>query len=239
MQAAHNLIDNRSRSYSFVLVLASCLLTALAVYYLFVSDTFLIKRAKFLGQFTHLSVEHLRTKMKDELRGNFFSFDVQGLKKLLISDPWIQSVRIKRVWPNSIHIQISERDAVAYWGKTQLLSHEGVLFEPDILPQNLPKLSGPNGSKEEVLHTFKWINSKLLSTPRSLAVLHLSDRNAWTLGLDNGLKVRLGSRDTENRLNRFIQYLIIGEQFAQAEYIDLRYPNGFAVLFRNLEMSAR
>jgi cell division protein FtsQ len=61
----------------------------------------------------------------------------------------------------------------------------------------------------------------------------LTQRLAWQLRLGNGLHVMLG-RDAdlaEERLRRFVEsYAVTVEKTKKRyEYVDLRYPNGFAL----------
>jgi cell division protein FtsQ len=61
----------------------------------------------------------------------------------------------------------------------------------------------------------------------------LSERRAWQLRLDNGLQIMLG-RDAdgaEARLARFVEVhaATLGRIARSHGYVDLRYPNGFAL----------
>ena len=63
----------------------------------------------------------------------------------------------------------------------------------------------------------------------------LSQRLSWQLRLSNGLAVQLG-RDSERdsvreRLARFVEVYprTLGRLSRRFDYVDLRYPNGFAL----------
>jgi len=59
----------------------------------------------------------------------------------------------------------------------------------------------------------------------------LTPRFAWQLRLANGLHLMLG-RDADQadaRLRRFVEIYPSVEKKKQHEYVDLRYPNGFAL----------
>jgi cell division protein FtsQ len=68
----------------------------------------------------------------------------------------------------------------------------------------------------------------------SIVSLRLNERRAWQFELDNGLSVVLGRKDFENRIDRFVYMVInnLGEKLSQAEEIDMRYTNGFAVRWK-------
>jgi cell division protein FtsQ len=64
-----------------------------------------------------------------------------------------------------------------------------------------------------------------------LAALDLDARGAWQLELANGVSVRLGRRQVDERLDRFIQTAlpVVGGRASEISYIDMRYSNGFAI----------
>jgi cell division protein FtsQ len=59
----------------------------------------------------------------------------------------------------------------------------------------------------------------------------LSARRAWRIELDKGLTVELGRDNADVRLARFIDAYprTIAAMGDSVQYVDLRYPNGFAV----------
>jgi cell division protein FtsQ len=64
--------------------------------------------------------------------------------------------------------------------------------------------------------------------------LHLAARRSWTADLEDGAVIRFGQDDGEDRLERFVTAWpsIAGSHGGQLESADLRYPNGFAVDWR-------
>ena len=63
----------------------------------------------------------------------------------------------------------------------------------------------------------------------------LSERYSWRVGFSNGAWVELGRADTPNALEERVHRLQQSMNFVQENigntgaYIDLRYPNGFAM----------
>jgi cell division protein FtsQ len=68
-----------------------------------------------------------------------------------------------------------------------------------------------------------------------VAALRLDERGAWEMDLDNGVVVRLGRRDVEERFDRFIRTAaqVIAHRLTDINYVDMRYSNGFAIGWRN------
>ncbi len=77
--------------------------------------------------------------------------------------------------------------------------------------------------------------SKLLSSYGLNAVsLQLRDNQAWELSLSNGVLVRLGKRDMEQRLLRFckVYKAYFADKGEKLSSVDLRYARGIAVQWK-------
>ena len=99
----------------------------------------------------------------------------------------------------------------------------------------LPVLAGPAGSEAEVVR--RYIAFRDAFAPLGLAPTQvlLTSRLAWQMRLSNGMALQLG-RDTdkdrvEDRVARFVSVYpqTLGRSRQRIDYVDLRYPNGFAV----------
>jgi cell division protein FtsQ len=55
------------------------------------------------------------------------------------------------------------------------------------------------------------------------------------MDLDSGVTVRLGRRDVDERIDRFIRTVsqVIAHRMSEITYVDMRYSNGFAIGWRN------
>jgi cell division protein FtsQ len=55
------------------------------------------------------------------------------------------------------------------------------------------------------------------------------------MDLDSGVTVRLGRRDVDERIERFIKTTsqVIAHRMSEINYVDMRYSNGFAIGWRN------
>jgi cell division protein FtsQ len=71
----------------------------------------------------------------------------------------------------------------------------------------------------------------------SLDVLRLDERRAWLFRLRGGLQVELGRENFEERATRFVKVVAdgLGSRITGAGNIDMRYPNGYAVLWKQGE----
>jgi len=64
--------------------------------------------------------------------------------------------------------------------------------------------------------------------------LRLDERRAWMFESTEGLLVVIGRKDFDERVTRFVELIPgnLGAKIHDAEMIDMRYPNGFSVRWK-------
>jgi len=147
----------------------------------------------------------------------------------------VESVRLRKYWPDSLEVEITEQRPFAHWGEDQVLSEQGKLFSAEHvpLPDGLPLLYGPESQVAEVVRLY--IQTRSLFAPEGIEVesLTLDARGSWRFSLSSGTEVILGSRDAPRRLRRFARMLpgLLAQSPHPLQRADLRYSNGFALLW--------
>jgi cell division protein FtsQ len=176
--------------------------------------------------------------MRGRIAGNFFAVEPSEVRAGLQQLPWVRRVTVRRVWPDSIEVGIEEHVALARWGSDALVNTYGERFSAKT-DQVLPLFLAPAGHETEV--TLRYGSFKELLAPLGVVPerVVLSQRLAWQLRLSSGLHVMLG-RDgdqAEARLRRFVGVYDSTLKTLQRkhEYVDLRYPNGFALRIPELK----
>jgi len=167
------------------------------------------------------------------LAGDYFTADIAALRTALLSMPWVQDASIRRQWPSTIHIRVVEKQPVAYWSNDSLMSDRGELFKPGSInsKMQMPVIMGPDGLHHKVWKFLVMLHTELSGLGLDVQTLVLDERRSWSMLLSNGVEVQLGRNDTEKRLQRFIKVFSMqnAPNIDDIEYIDLRYPNGFAM----------
>jgi len=167
----------------------------------------------------------------------FFTVNVDYIRDRLLQMPWVSNTLVRRYWPDRIDITIVEKNAIAKWNDQSLISDAGEIFAPEqeTFPNHLPVLSGPDGQQMVMLQYYNQINKIFQPLNARIANLELTPFFSWKLILDNGVSVRIGHKDILTRLGHFVKVYpkIIGNHAADVQYIDLRYPNGLAVKWKN------
>lgn len=225
------------------------LLYALAAILLFYAVLFLlvhlpvfpVREIKVEGDLKHVTREQVQLIVRRELKGNFFTLDLDQARKAFEKLPWVREVSVRRRWPDQLEVALEEHEALARWGNIGLVNTHGELFRA-ASNADLPVFSGPTGTVKDV--TERYTSFTQLLAPLNLRPVQvvLSQRRAWQLRLDSGLTVELGREQTDARLTKFVAVYAetVGQLGQAVRYVDLRYPNGFAVRlpgFRAIEIN--
>ena len=189
------------------------------------------------GSFQRVSPGQIEKAVAPFSQSGFMSADLDAIQRAVESLPWVEHARIQRRWPNSLHVTVVEQTAAARWGESGLLNTRGELFVRSAthVPAELPHLSGPEGTESQVAQRYLSVQGRMLEAGLRIAALRLDERGAWEMDLDSGVTVRLGRRDVDDRIDRFIHTAsqVIAHRLNEIAYVDMRYSNGFAIGWRN------
>ena len=200
-------------------------------------DTLPIQRVAVKGEFRYLDREELNAAIGGFASGGFFNVNVRAVKEAAEALEWVDSASVRRVWPDTLQVEIQEQVPLAHWGEEHLLNQRGEMFAPSQPPANLPHLEGPEGSAPLAASRYLWLSGLLAPLHLHVAELRQSDRRAWDVRLDNGLHLLLGRAPDEAQVKRFVAAYprLLAERVQSVALLDLRYTNGFAVRWREGE----
>lgn len=183
--------------------------------------------------FQRVTPMQIEDHVRRGLSGGILSSDLIGVQESLQSLAWIDSVRIRRRWPATLLVEVTEQVAAARWGDSGLLNTRGELFVDNArhLPVELPVLNGPAGSQWQVAQRYLTLRGPLLEAGLQLLSVTLDQRGSWRLTMARGIEVRLGRHAVDQRIDRFLGVVtpIIAGRTQVVDYVDLRYTNGFAI----------
>ncbi len=196
-----------------------------------------IKYVRTEGVFQYLSKDDIRMVLQPLVTTNFFEADMQAIQQAVSELPWVETVTVKRVWPEAIDIKVTEKKPFVRWHDNSLMTEQGVIFTPKNIANfnNLTRLSGPERQQVKVLEMMKGIKTTLADQSIELTEFNVNDRGAWTIKLSTGLQLLLGRNEQLKKLQRFLKTLILlkQEQVDAMATVDLRYPNGYAVSWQS------
>jgi cell division protein FtsQ len=174
----------------------------------------------------------IEAAVQGRIGGNFFAVAPAELRVALEALPWVRRASVRRVWPDRLEVALEEHQALARWGDDALVNIHGERFYGST-DAELPRFYGPAGAEREVALRYVRFSDALAPLGAGLERVVLTPRYAWQLRLSSGLQIMLG-RDAdaaEERLRKFVAVYAgtLGRVERKHEYVDLRYPNGFAL----------
>jgi cell division protein FtsQ len=194
------------------------------------------------GDLAHTGRGDLEAATRGRVTGNFFAVDLVAVRAGLEQIAWVRRADVRRVWPGRIEVTLEEHRALAHWGDAGLVNTFGERFagHTDV---PLPTFAGPPRTEGEVTRGYRLYSEMLAPLGSTVERVILTPRFAWQLRLGSGLNIELG-RDLPNdaaeaRLARFVAAYpqTLGRIALRHEYVDLRYPNGFALRVPEFERS--
>jgi len=201
--------------------------------------------------FRYVSTQGVQSTIAGKLSGNFFTIDLQRVRDLIETAPWVRRAHVRRLWPDALAVTIEEQTPLAFWNEDQMINtwgeafsaNQGELDDDAVLPQ----LNGPEQSEQLVVQRYAELARRFAPLNLRIREVTLSPRYAWNVMLSDGLHLNLGRDPAADaadlhgrpgalpfaeRIERFVNvWPVVRQQLAEhtITQIDLRYPNGFAM----------
>ena len=199
-------------------------------------DAYPLRQVRIEGELRNLAEVDLQPVASPYLGINFFRADLDTLRDVLATNPWVEEVAVRRSWPDTVAIALRERVAFGYWGEQEMVDVNGQRFRPTQIRQAgpWPRLAGPDGHERSLIQTYQQVRALLDPVGLKLVRLVQDQRRAWWLTFDNGLEAYLGREQFEQRLRRLADVYprFLAGQAERIAVVDLRYVNGFAVRWK-------
>ena len=188
----------------------------------------------------HVNALTVKSIALPNIKGNFFTVDLNEVRTAFEAVPWVRQASVRREWPDRLIVSLEEYQPLGIWGtEGQLLSTKGDLFTVNMAEAeedyDLLKFSGPAGSEKEVLARYEDFYRRFSEVHLVPKEIRLSERYAWTVKLDNGMRIEFGREKDQNTMNNLMNRLMeaypqLAEKTGNGiENIDMRYPNGLAL----------
>lgn len=230
--------------------LGAVALVVVALLWIAKQPVFAVRGIRIEGDMAHNSVLTIRANAMPQLAGNFFTMDLGVARHAFEAVPWVRQAVVRRVWPNRLSVQLEEHRAVALWVNAavgddlpdKLVNSFGEVFEAnvgDVEDDDLPTLSGPDGSSAHVLAMLARIGVALAPLGARVDALSLSGRGSWQATLDSGAVIELGRGSDDELLARAARFVsTVGQVTARyhrpIESADLRHLDGYAVRLKGV-----
>ncbi len=188
------------------------------------------------SEFRHLSRTSVEALVGAAVTGGILSLDLEPIRARLEADPWVESARVRRVWPHGLQIRIEEETPIARWGDHGFVNRHGqvqTIADTGSLAE-LPHLAGPAGSEREVMKKYRDIGQLLQPAGLKISTLAVDRRGTWVVRLAAGPRLLLGRGRIMDKVPRFLAVweLVLAARAAEVVQVDARYDDGLAVQWR-------
>jgi len=167
------------------------------------------------GRFQRVAPVDVERVVKAQVHGaGLLSVDLAAVRRAIHTLPWVDGVSVQRAWPRGLDVLVVEQTAAARWGERGLLNTRGELFDSD--------------------ERYLAAEGRLMQAGLRLTAIRLDARGAWEMDLANGVTVRLGRREVDERFEKFMNSALklVTQRGEDIAYVDMRYTNGFAIGWR-------
>jgi cell division protein FtsQ len=198
--------------------------------WLLAQPVFALREVEVATPVAHVTAAQIRLVAERQVRGNFFTVDLEQVRAAFEKLPWVREAHVTRRWPDTLVVSLIEHVALARWNDAELVNQQGEVFAA-ALDSAIPHFSGPENSSGEVAQAYRQYQPHLAKLGHSISELHLSPRRAWSMKLDDGTRIRLGREQPTARLLQFTQLFpkLFADPSQTPAYVDLRYADGFAI----------
>ena len=195
------------------------------------------------GSFQRVSPGQIEKAVAPFAHSGFMSADLDAIERAVEALPWVDHARVQRRWPNSLHVTVVEQIAAARWGESGLLNTRGELFvrAGGARAGGASAPVGPRGHRvagraSATSRPKGACRRPACASRRCASTSAAPGRWTWI----SGVTVRLGRLQVDERIDRFIRTAsqVIAHRLNDITYVDMRYSNGFAIGWRNVQTPA-
>ena len=217
--------------------------TGYAVYYAQTSDYgtehFPVAHIEFTGV-NHLNQPALTSLLRHSLPGNLLQVDLAAVRRTVESEPWVKSAQVRRVIPDRLVIQVTEREpaAVAMMdGALYIVDERGVVL--DRYGASYESLERPivkglaRGAREQNtsrMQTYLEVITELGQSPKGhlafISEVDVADpQRVALIPTDEPVPVLVGDRSFLRRYETFVSclemYRQLKERYGSIDYVDV------------------
>ena len=192
------------------------------------------------GPFARVSAEQIRAAVGPAASRGFFGVDLAEVRTGALSLPWVATAEVRKVWPDTLEISVTEREVLGRKGVDQLVDVAGNVFQARGAgdTRGLPLLDAQPAQMAQLAEYYRLAQDDVEPLGRQITAARMSPRGALELQLNDGLEVHVGSRELLPRWRRFIGSLprLAALDPRPIAAVDLRYTHGYAVRYVEAEV---
>ena len=236
----------RRRTVLFASILIAALVAALCVDQILRSGYFTIEQVRVDTVLQRVDQGLIERSTWRNIKGNYLTADLGGIEQALENLPGVYQAVIRRVWPQTLAVSVTETGAMAQFaplGKSGTArDHEFINLRPSNQLSTVPVLRAHPVDRQMIIDVFKQILPALHDVELEPLALSVSPAGRWELELQTGVDtpanrfvLLAGRGPVREKVIRFASSYAMalrsrGDMIAK---VDMRYVNGFAVRWRD------
>ena len=211
---------------------------------LFRPGRFTIERIHIHGNSARVDAQTVERTAWLALIGNYFTADLEEIENALVHLPGVYQAAVRRHWPDTLEISITEAGAIALWYATDgsaLESRDYVNLPPDSNITLQPVLRSPTADRHTVIDAFLDLVSSLALLDLEVKKLSIDEAGNWMVVLQSAslqipveLEIVVGRGNPVRKVDQFVAVFdsVLQGRLPDIERVDMRYDGGFAVQWR-------
>lgn len=180
----------------------------------------------------NLDINVLQARLATQLGNSLFAFEVDAARQEVLNDPWVKSATVRKVYPDTIVVDVVERKPVALWqsqGEVHLIASDGfVIAKASQTQMNLPQVVG-EGANMAASEFLSVMNRYPGISQKANAYVRVAGRR-WNLSMASGVQVLLPESDWQYALSD-LQDLQNQKEMLERDIlqIDMRLPDRLVI----------
>ena len=205
---------------------------------------FTIERMDIHGSSAQVDAQTVERTAWLALIGNYFTADLEKIENALVRLPGVYQAAVRRHWPDTLEISITEAGAIALWYATNGSASESqdyVNLPPDSTITLQPVLRSPTADRHTVIDAFLYLVSSLSPFGLEVKSLSVNEVGDWVVVLQSAtlqtpveLEIVVGKGDPVRKVDQFAAVFdsFLQDRLPDIERVDMRYDSGVAVQWR-------
>ncbi len=187
------------------------------------------------GALTPAEQRAIREVVSRSLHEGVLSLDVADLTARIHELSWPRAVRVRRIWPDTLEIQVEKESVVAAWGAGGYLTSAGKVVRLADGEVSVPTLSTTLSTPREAMETYQLLQSRVNAAGLYIERLEENALGEWLATFQGGMTLALGNEAVSERLGRFLLAYrrALAPRRDDIAHVDARYDSGLAVRWRD------
>ena len=193
-----------------------------------------VQKIAITGEMHHVPRDTVEAVLTPRVADGFLLTDLAAIANELETLPWVFDANVRREWPGTIHVHVTEQTPIARWGVMSYINQHGDVFDGETFERydDLPLLWSEHSEPPVLIEQFKLFQMLLVPHGLSVAALNEDRLKQISAQLTDGTEVQFGDKHFAKRVRRFVALLESERESTDHSIarIDFRYESGAAVL---------